>query len=51
MHLGQTESGAAAHFPQATSEGNTPPGPPSLAKPQLQAQAEHPSGWVVEVMP
>lgn len=38
MHLGQTESGAAARFPQATSEGNTPPGPPSLAKPWLQAQ-------------
>lgn len=38
MHLGQTESGAAAHFPQATSEGNTPPGPLSSAKPRLQAQ-------------
>lgn len=24
MHLGQTESGAAAHFPQATSEGPSP---------------------------
>ena len=38
MHLGWMKAGAAAHFPQATSEGNTPPGPPSLAKPLLQAQ-------------
>lgn len=45
MHLGQTESGAAAHFPQATSEGNAPPGPPSLAKPQLQAQGRA-SQWL-----
>ncbi|CAN0239529.1 unnamed protein product [Bubo scandiacus] len=38
MHLGRTKAGAAAHFPQATSEGNTPPGPPSLAELLLQAQ-------------
>lgn len=44
-HLGQTESGAAAHFPQATSEGNTPSGPPSLAKPRLQAQGRA-SQWL-----
>lgn len=35
MRLGRTKAGAAAHFPQATSEGNAPPGPPSLAKPLL----------------
>lgn len=46
MHLGQTEPGAAAHFPQATSEGNPPPGPPSVATPRLQAQ-----GRAVQVMP
>lgn len=38
MHLGWTKAGAAAHFPQAASEGNTPPGPTSLAKLLLQAQ-------------
>lgn len=35
MCLGRTKAGAAAHFPQATSEGNAPPGPPSPAKPLL----------------
>lgn len=45
MHLGQTESGAAAHFPQATSEGNPPPGPLSPAKPWLQAQGRA-SQWL-----
>ncbi|RMC11742.1 hypothetical protein DUI87_11866 [Hirundo rustica rustica] len=45
MHLGQTESGAAAHFPQATSEDNPPPGPLSLAKARLQAQGRA-SQWL-----